>query len=156
MHFVFFPGDRGEWPALRVTQHFPPIVLEEIDTLGDIAVGLGPALADLKNKQRVKLIAPLAHGLCRGEKQLGSFARRYARPDNKCALRCGYRIACLRNCGGLHSTNDLRRMRGINRGELLVGAHAFAADDQLVILDVAAHAGDRRFHTRTLLRGLKT
>ena len=70
-------------------QHLAPVVLEEVDRLVDVAVGLAPRLARLEGHQRRELEDLLAHALGGAEQHAGALARRRVAPGRERRPRRG-------------------------------------------------------------------
>jgi len=58
---VAFTRELDERPALLEAQDTGRVVLEEVDRLADVRVGLGPRFARLEHRERSQFQAPLAH-----------------------------------------------------------------------------------------------
>ncbi len=143
MQLVLFARDGDERTPLGETQHLSCIVLQEVDAFGDVAVRFGPALPHFEHEQRVELVAALPHRLRCGEEQLRALLRRDPRPSSEGVLRGTNGGASLLDARRRDAADDLTRMRGIDGGELALGAHAATTDDEVVVPLFGAHARDR-------------
>ena len=92
---VAFALERHDRLRPRVAQRLARVELEEVDRLGDIAVGFGPALADFVDQQRVVIEAPLAQQLRRSEEILRALGQRQMLPGFERARRRLDRLARL-------------------------------------------------------------
>src|SRR5271170_4652758 len=71
----------------REPESFTAVVFAEIDSLGDIAVGLSPVLADFKHQPGTELELALPQQVADAKHQAGAFLNRSPAPMRKGAQR---------------------------------------------------------------------
>ena len=131
----------------REAQRLPRVVLAEVDSFGDIGVGLGPVLADFENQPGAEFEFALAHYVSHAEEQAGALFKRRPAPAGKgCERRLhgGFHVLL---AGFLVQADQLRGPGGIDGLDLVAGPGPLAADDQVVLAaQLAAHFFDGGAH----------
>ena len=81
--FVVFAGHRRDRLLRRVAQHLAPVELHEVDGLGGVGIGLGPALADFVDHPGVVFESMLPQNIGRTEQEMGALLGRHSLPRMK-------------------------------------------------------------------------
>ena len=129
--------------ALAVADRLAGVVLEEVNRLGRVGIGLDPALADLLDHPgRIEvLVAP--HTIGRIEEVGGAFRQGLGRPRwERGARRVEGALSLLDPTGGMHP-DDLIRLRGVGGRKGRLEGHPLPTDDAGIDrAELALHAGD--------------
>ena len=153
---VPFARHRDDRLRLRVTQRLTRVEFEKVDRLGDVAVGLGPALAHLVDQQRVVFEATFAQQRRRLEYVLGPFGQRQPAPGLERARGRADGLLRLFLRGGARDADHLRRVRGIERPDRLLGLDLASVDHQgIVPAQPLANRVERGLHGRGVARVLE-
>src|SRR5581483_9245644 len=131
----------------REPQHLAAVELAEVDSFRDVAVRLGPVLADLEHQPRHEFEFALAQQIANPEQQAGTLLGRGPAPAFKRLERRVHRGLHMLFAGLLMQANQLRRLCRINGLNLVLRLDALSADDQVVLtaelaadfLDGSAH-----------------
>src|SRR5208282_802685 len=127
----------------RKPQSLAGIEFAEVDGLGNVRVGLSPVLADFENQPRHVIHFAFAHTIGGAEQQTGTLFHRGAAPRGKGPQRRLYRGLNVLFAGLLMNAYNLRRLRGIQRLDLVGGLDALDADDEVILpSQLSAHAFD--------------
>ena len=123
------------------------VVLTEVDGFGDIGVGLRPVLADFEDHPRAEFEFALAQQVGDVEQQAGAFLDRGALPvlkGTQSGLHGRFHVffACF-----LVNADNFRRLRRIQRFDLVLRLNALAADDEIILAaQLAANLVDGSTH----------
>ncbi len=141
--------DRYHGLRLRVAQRFARVELEKVDRLGDVAVGLGPALANLVDEQRVVFETPRAQQLRCLEEVGGALRKRPLPPRLERASGGIDRLVCLLLRCSARQTDNLFGIGRIEGANLPFGFDLPPADHEGVMFaELLLHRGKRRAHGR--------
>jgi hypothetical protein len=116
--------------SLRKTQGLARVELAEVDGLGNIGVGLNPVLADFENQPRHEFHLALAHQIADAEHQAGALFDRSAAPGFEGFERGLHGGLNVLFAGLLMDADNLRRLRRVQRLDLVGSPDALAADDR--------------------------
>src|SRR5664279_1525038 len=140
-------------PPMMAPGNFHGVEVAEVNQLGDVAIGLGPVLADLKDHPRHQLKLALAQQRAHPEQQVGALLDGGKLPGVERlqrGLHRGLNLACARR---LVNSDNLRRLGPIDRLRLLRWLQVTAADDQVVLAaQFVADLLDSGLHAARVLR----
>src|SRR5579862_675067 len=152
MQRVMLSGQLDWRLRFREAQRLARVELTEVDGLGDVGVGLSPVLADFENEPCHVFHFALAEEIADAEDESGALFDGGAAPGLEGverSLYCGLHVffASL-----LMDADDLRRLRRVQRLDLLGSLDAFAADDEVVLASqLGADFGDGGAHAARVL-----
>ena len=136
-------------PGRAQAEHLAAVVLQEVDGLGHVGVGLVPLLAYLQHLQGREGVDVAAHDVRSLEEHLGALGRGHIAPGQEGLPGHVDGFAGLLQSGLADPAHDLRRVGRVVGVQGLGGAHLLAADDQRVgCAEVFAHLGQGLFHAR--------
>ncbi len=130
-------------------ERLPGVQFQEIDGFGGIGLGFVVVLADLEHQPRVEFVLTLAQNVRGAEQNASTFFHRRILPFFERGQRRLHRRLDVFPARLLVDADHLRRLRGVDGDDLLVGADVLAADDQVVfasqfladLFDGRAHGG---------------
>ena len=135
--------------GLRTAQalHFERVVFAEIDGFGDVGIGFRPGLAGFIDQPGVELQFAAADGL-RGSAEHRDAVRRIGpAPFREEGVRVLDRFGRHGRCRFLVDSYDFRRIRWIDRLQLVTTLQPLAGDQQIVLApELGAHLPESRFH----------
>ena len=141
---VVLAGDVAHAPRPVEAQHLAPVVLEEVDRLVDVAVGLAPRLAGLEGHEGGELEDLLAHERGGAEEHGGALPRRRVAPGRERRLGRGDGGLGLGTPAVGGRADHLGRPRRVHRRQSLRGVGLATADDERIVrAEPAAHGGER-------------
>ena len=118
--------------GLAQPDRLPGVVLQEVDGLSHVVVGLRPLLALFEHLPGRVVEDPPAKQGRRLDQVLGTLPRGPISPLDKGLVRRGDRLVDLLAPGLGHVTDDLVRVRRVDRGDGPFGGHVPAADRQRI------------------------
>ncbi len=125
-HRVALARHLDERAAVGERERALGVVLEEVDRLGDVTVGLRPRLAALAHGQRRELVAARAQDAGGARERGGALGRGALGPQLLAALGGGDGVAGVLRGGAVGVGDDGRRMARVHRGEDLAGDDVLA------------------------------
>ncbi len=144
---VSFALERHDGLRLGVTKCLARVELDEVDCLTNVAIGLGPALANFVNQERIVNKAPGPQQLGHLKKVGGALRERAMAPRFERASRRFNRFyRLLLRCGAGDADHFLGIGR-IERPDLLLGFDFAPVDHERIMLsEVRFHRVERRYH----------
>ncbi len=107
-------------------QHFPAVILAEVDGLSYVRFGLHPTFAGFQDEQGIQIHLALPHQTRQLERETDTFLSGNRTPSGEKRVRCFH--GTLGICSGSPGmfTYHLRRSRGVKAHESLAVAYPFA------------------------------
>ncbi len=137
---VALAGQLHDRLGLGEAQRFAGVEFAKVDGLGDVAVGLGPVLADFKHQPRHEFELAFAQQVADAEQQAGALFERRLPPGFKRLQRRVHRGLDVLLAGFLMDADNFGRLGRIERLDLLCGLDVFAANDEVVLATQLARA----------------
>src|SRR5215469_3022712 len=133
--------------GFRQAQRFPGIELAEVEGLGNVGVGLGPVLRHFEDQPGHEFHFALTEEIGRTKQQARAFLGGSVAPRFK-GLESGvHRRLNVLPSGLLMDTDDFGGLGRVQRGDLVGGLDALAANDEVILAaKLAANFGDRGAH----------
>ena len=149
---IALPGQLNGCLGLRESQGLAGIELAEIDRLGNVGVGLSPVLADLEDQPRHEFHLALAQQITDAVHQAGALFDGSAAPGFEGGERGLHRRLDVFSARFLMDADNLRRLRRVQRFDLVGSLEPLAADDEVILVaQLSAHLGDGCTHAARIL-----
>ncbi len=138
--------------GFRKAQRFARVELAEVDGLGDVGIGFSPILADFENEPCHVFHLALAHEIADAEDEAGALFDGGTTPGFEGLERGLHGGLDVFFAGLLVGADDLRRLRRVQRLDLVGGLDALAADDEVILAsELPADFGDGGAHAASIL-----
>ena len=131
--FPFFTCDLHHPVISSVPEDLPSVVLEEINRLGSVGVRLSPALPHFKDHDSIEVESAFPHQLRPLEQEVRPPCERDILPLLKCGSGGVNRPLGHGTIPFLEDTDNLSRLRRVQRMKLLGKQHPFAADHDRIL-----------------------
>ena len=125
-HLVTFPGHLQQLRSGIELDRSAGVVLEEVDRLAHVGIGLGPRLRALADLERGDLEPALAEPRRRPEQRRGPVGGADRAPRSGAPLGLGDRVGDVRGGGAGGGRDDVGRLAGIGRDQVVAGSLAVA------------------------------